>query len=193
MRRIMLQTGALLQLPRAVRSFYLTALWTAWRKRDQYSLHVVTRPLDLREILRIAGDATHVVELGTATAWTSIALALAHIPRRVTTVDPVVRREREIYLGLVSADVRRRITFMKGTGRLGPLSDTPVGFVFDDGSHEREDTIASFRAWSPAIAVGGHMAFHDYLDPSYPGVAEAVTELGLEGTRAGRMFVWTKR
>ena len=34
------------------------------------------------------------------------------------------------------------------------------------------------------------VVFHDYDDPSYPGVAEAVAELGLEGRRVARMFVW---
>jgi len=41
----------------------------------QHSFDVVTRPHDLVEILRLAGDSHLVVELGTATAWTTIARA----------------------------------------------------------------------------------------------------------------------
>jgi predicted O-methyltransferase YrrM len=193
LRRLLVQTGALLDLPPPARSFYVRALWTAWRSGDQYSFDVVTRPHDLREILRLAGDAGSVVELGTATAWTTIALALANRSRTVTTFDPVARRERERYLSLIAPDVRSRITLVAGPGRIGPRTGEPVDFLFIDGSHEREDTILSFHRWRAAISPGGLIAFHDYLDPGYPGVTEAIHELGLDGRRVGRVFVWTQR
>lgn len=75
--RLLRQTGALLSLPPDVRAFYIKALWRAWREGDQYSFDVVTRPRDLSEILRLADDAELAVELGTATAWTTIALSVA--------------------------------------------------------------------------------------------------------------------
>src|ERR1700760_2636771 len=90
-RRLLTQARALVGLPSAVRSFYVRALWTAWRARDQYSFDVVARPHDLAAILRLAGEADRAVELGTATAWTSIALCLARASRRVATYDPVER------------------------------------------------------------------------------------------------------
>ena len=34
------------------------------------------------------------------------------------------------------------------------------------------------------------MALHDYGNPAYPGVAEAVAELGLEGREHAGMWVW---
>jgi methyltransferase family protein len=191
-RRLLTQTRALLGLPAAVRTFYVRALWTAWRERDQYSFDVVTRPYDLREILRLAGDAEVTVELGTATAWTTIALSLAHPSRRVTSFDPVERKQRQLYLGLVSPDVRERITLVRGPGRSGPQSDNPVDFLFVDGSHEREDTITTFKVWREAIAPMGRIVFHDYLDPSNPGVTEAIATLQLDGHRRGRMFIWTQ-
>jgi hypothetical protein len=190
--RLVRQGRALLSLPGPVRRFYIAALRTAWRTGDQYSLDIVTRPLDLREILAAAGSATRVVETGTATGWTSIALALAHQPRQVTSLDPEVRPERERYLALVSPGVRERIRFVAGPGRSGPQGPEPVEFLFEDGSHECEDTIATVRAWTPALCPGSRIAFHDYGDPAYPGVAQAVTEMGLLGRSVGRLFIWTK-
>jgi predicted O-methyltransferase YrrM len=192
LRRLLIQARALLDLPRPVRWFYLRALWTAWRLGDQYSFDVVTRPHDLLDVLRLAGDAASAIELGTATAWTTIALSLTSESRRVTSFDPVARGQREQYLKLIPPEVRRRITFVQGPGRVGPPSADPVDFLFVDGSHEREDTIRTFNAWQAAIAPGGRIVFHDYLDPGYPGVTEAIHELGLEGRRIGRLFVWTQ-
>jgi hypothetical protein len=40
------------------------------------------------------------------------------------------------------------------------------------------------------VAPGGVAAFHDYGHPEYPGVREAVAELGLEGREEGGLFVW---
>lgn len=151
---------------------------------------MVARPVELAEILRLAEDADVAVELGTATAWTTLALALARGSRRVTTYDPVKRPQRELYLGLVTPSVRERIEFVQDVGRPGPRGIGPVGFLFLDGSHEREDTMLTFRVWRDAIAPGGTIVFHDYMDPIYPGVTEAIRELGLEGQQLGRLFIW---
>ncbi len=42
------------------------------------------------------------------------------------------------------------------------------------------------------MVPGGAVAFHDYDHPEYPGVREAVEELGLRGQPVGGMFVWRK-
>lgn len=190
--RVIQHTRALAGLPGAVRTFYIRALWTAWREGDQYSLHVVARPVELAEVLRLARGADVAVEIGTGTAWTTVALALSRTSRRVTTYDPVERPQRELYLGLVSASVRERIEFVRDVGSTGPRGIGPVGFLFLDGSHERDDTVLTFRLWRDAIAPGGTIVFHDYLDPSYPGVTQAIRELGLEGQQCGRLFVWRR-
>lgn len=189
--RLAVQARALARLPRPVRAFYVRALWTALSRREQYSLDVVTRPDDLRRILELAGQADRVVELGTATGWTTVALALARPTRSVVTYDPVVRPQRELYLQLVAPDVRQRITFVHGPGRGATPTDGSVGFLFVDGSHEREDTMTTFHVWHEAIAPGGRIVFHDYRDPHNPGITEAVEGLGLAGRQEGRMFVWT--
>ena len=130
------------------------------------------------------------VEIGTGTGWTTAALALADGDRRVVSYDPIVRPERERYLDL--SGVRDRIELREAGGEGGPAAgDAPPDFVFVDGSHERELTIATYRAWREALAPGGAIAFHDYGNELYPGVTEAIGELGLEGRVERDVFVWS--
>jgi predicted O-methyltransferase YrrM len=132
-----------------------------------------------------------VVELGTATGWTAISLALADPARRVTTFDIVARPEPARYLRLTSADVRARIELVTAAGADGPRDDRPVDLLYIDSSHERQQTVDEVAAWRSALAPGAAIVFDDYGHPEYPGVREAVDELGLGGRRAGTLFVAT--
>lgn len=130
------------------------------------------------------------MEIGTGTAWTTAALALADGERRVVSYDPIVRPERDRYLEL--AGIGDRIELRESGGESGPADgDPPPDFVFVDGSHERELTIATFQAWRDRLAPGGAIAFHDYGNELYPGVTEAISELGLKGSVERDVFVWT--
>ena len=169
--------------------FYFRARRTAARTGDEWSLGSATKPESLALLLRLAGGRRSVVEIGTGTAWTTAALALADPRRRVISYDPIVRPERERYLDLSGA--RGRIELREAGGEGGPApGDPPPDFVFVDGSHERELTIATFEAWRGALAPGGAIAFHDYGNELYPGVTEAIRELGLEGDVERDVFVW---
>ena len=44
--------------------------------------------------------------------------------------------------------------------------------------------------WRPALAPDAIVAFHDYDHPDFPGVREAIEELGLDGEARGGLFVW---
>src|SRR6202453_980278 len=76
-------------LPLRVALFQARARMLAHRHNDRFSLTSVTRPGDLRTLLSLAAGAAHVVELGTATGWTAISLALSDPGRRVTSFDPI--------------------------------------------------------------------------------------------------------
>ena len=129
------------------------------------------------------------MEIGTGTAWTTAALALADRDRRVVSYDPIVRPERELYLDLAGA--RERIELREAGGEAGPAAgDAPADFVFVDGSHEKGLTIDTFRAWCDRLAPGGAIAFHDYGNELYPGVTEAIEELGLRGAVERDVFLW---
>jgi predicted O-methyltransferase YrrM len=178
-----------LALPAPVARFHVRARRLARRTDDQFSLMSSTRPADLRTLLRLAGGSSRVVELGTATGWTAISLALAQADRTVISYDVVARPEPERYLGLVDESVRARIELVTAPGAQGPLDETPVGLLYIDSSHEREQTVAEVLAWRGVLHSGAYVVFDDYRHPEYPGVAEAIAELGLRGEQRGTLFV----
>jgi predicted O-methyltransferase YrrM len=181
--------GDLRVLPLRVALFQARARVVAHRRGDRFSLTSVTRPGDLRTLLSLARGRTHVVELGTATGWTAISLALSDPARRVTSFDPVSRPEPARYLRLVGPEVRSRITLVAAAGSDGPRDDRPVDLLYIDSSHDRQPTIEEVDAWRPALAPGAVIVFDDYGHPDYPGVREAVQELGLDGRLVGTLFV----
>lgn len=179
-------------LPRRVAVFQLRALALAVRLRDQWAIDVFTRPRELARLLRLARGRSLVVEAGTAAGWTAAALALAAPRARVVTVDPEVHHTRSRYLGLLPPEARRRIVEVQARAEDGPPAAGPHGGVdlmFLDGAHAREHTRAGFEAWRHTLCPGARVAFHDYGDPDFPGVAEAVRDLGLTGEPHGTLFV----
>jgi predicted O-methyltransferase YrrM len=185
------RNAVLLRLPPRVARFYSRARRTAARTGDEWSLQSATGPEALALLLRLARGRRRVVEIGTGTAWTTAALALADRRRRVLSFDPRVWPERDRYLELAGPGARSRIELVAGGGEDGPgdRSFRP-DMLFVDGSHERDLTIRTFESWRPALAPGAIVAFHDHENPAYPGVTEAIRALGLEGESAGGVFVW---
>jgi predicted O-methyltransferase YrrM len=195
MRRVLAaarRAGLLVRLlPPRVAWFYFRARRCAARSGDEWSLKSATKPESLALLLRLARGRRAVVEIGTGTAWTTAALALADQRRTVVSYDPFVRPERDRYLALAGADAAGRIELIEAGGESGPPPEGPApDFVFVDGSHEKELTIRTFEAWRGALAPGGAIAFHDYGNDLYPGVSEAIEELGLDGEAERDVFVW---
>jgi predicted O-methyltransferase YrrM len=177
-------------LPPRVAWFRARARRLARATGDDFTLASATRADEVGKLLELARGASTAVELGTGTAWTAIALALADRRRRVVSYDPIRRPERDGYLDLAGRAVRERIALVDRPGESGPLPgvDAP-DFVFVDSSHEREETLATFAAWRAALAPGGTIVFHDFDEPRYPGVTEAIRELDLPGETFGHLFV----
>jgi predicted O-methyltransferase YrrM len=191
-RRLALQAASLAKLPRPVAAFWWRALRRAQAEGDTWSIDVACRPAELRVLLDALAPARRVAEIGTAAAWTTSCIALARPDREVMSWDVERHPERERYLALLSPADRARVTLHDRPGGLGPANPPPVDAVFIDSSHELEETVATFRTWEPALAPGGIVGFHDYEDDAYPGVTEAVRELGLTGEARGHLFVWRK-
>jgi predicted O-methyltransferase YrrM len=184
-------TLSLRALPRGVALFFWRARRYARRVGDDFSLASAARPTELAEVLELARGRTAVVELGTGTAWSAIALALDNPARRVITYDPSVRPQREVYLELAGKGARGRIDLREEPDSHGPhAGDPPVQLLFIDSQHEYEPVLAAFHAWRDALASDAVVVFHDYTHPDYPGVKEAVLELGLSGRESGGVFVW---
>lgn len=162
----------------------------ARRSGDAWALEAATRPPDVAAILELARGRRSVVELGTGPGWTALALAADDPLRRVTSYDPV--DHASAYVAAAPADVRERVELRRASGAEGPGTSGPSGvdMLFIDSTHEREPTRAEFAAWRHALAPGAIVAFHDYGHPEYPGVAEAVADLGLDGVERGGAFIW---
>jgi predicted O-methyltransferase YrrM len=177
-------------LPLSVVRFRRRAGRVARSIGDDFTLLSVTRADELGHLIELARGRRFVVELGTGTAWTTVSLALADSGRRVVSFDPTVWDTRERYLELAGS-ARERISLVQQPGEAGPRpGDPPAELLFVDSSHDREQTLAEFGAWRDALAPGAVVAFHDYDEPAYPGVTEAVRELGLDGEVFGHLFVW---
>jgi predicted O-methyltransferase YrrM len=177
------------QLPPDVARFQWRARRQAERLGDEFSLASATRPRDLAILLRLARTRRRVVELGTGTAWTAIALALADRRRQVVTFDPIARPERAAYLRLAGPQVASRIRLVDAPGERGPDAEEPVDLLYIDSSHDRESVIAEYRAWRPQLRPGAVVALDDYDHEDFPGIREAVAELRLTGERLGTLFV----
>ncbi len=182
---------ALRVLPSRVARFYWRAYRHALRADDRFSVSSAARPAELAQLLELARARRAVVELGTGTAWSAIALALDDRARRIVSYDPAVRAERDAYLALAGARVRERIELRAEPDSAGPhAGDASVELLFIDSEHEREPVLSAFAAWRDALAPGAIVVFHDYAHPAYPGVRDAVRELGLSGEEVGGVFVW---
>lgn len=182
--------GAVRRLPRPVARFVVRARLRARREGDVFSLESALRPAKLAVLLDAAAGRRTVVELGTGTAWATIALAIADPERTIESWDPVARLQRERYLDIAGPAVRRRITFVEGPGEDGPGAVTGVDLLFIDSSHDREPTLAEVATWRPVLAPGALIVFDDYGHPDYPGVAEAVADLGATGEARASLYLW---
>jgi hypothetical protein len=177
-------------LPPDVRRFYRRAHARAREDGDRFSLDSVSRPGHLATLLELARGRRTVVELGTGTAWATAALVVDDPQRRVLSFDPIVRSERERYLALLEESQRARIELVAEPGGDGASRAQGVELLFVDSSHERRPTVAEFEAWRPRLAPRAVVVFDDYGHPDWPGVAEAVADLGIEGDVRGGLFVW---
>lgn len=182
--------AALRGLPPRVAWFLLRARHEARRAGDHFSLTSALPPRKLRVLLELAEGRTTVAELGTATAWTTLALALADPAREIVSYDPVTYPARDRYAALVAPAVRDRARFVAAPGETLESAPAAVDLLFVDSSHEREPTIAEFHAWRLRLAPGALVVFDDYDNAHYPGVRAAIDELGLAGEVREGLFAW---
>jgi predicted O-methyltransferase YrrM len=179
---------AIRRLPPRVALFYIGSLALAAIRRDTFALGAATRPADLGKLLELAKGAGSVAEIGSGPGWTALALAVADSERRVISFD-VLPRPVDTYARLAPS-ARSRVRFVRASGGEGAAAAPEVDFLFIDSSHEYEETLDTFRNWRPKLLPGGLVVFHDYANPRYPGVRQAVAELELDGADDGEVFVW---
>lgn len=183
--RLLLATRA---LPARAALFQARAMLRAQRLGDDWAPRSSTRPADVAELLRLARGRRRAVELGTATGWTSGALLLAESERRLISFDPVVREHREAYLALLPRRARERLELVAAPGH--EARGKGIDLLFVDSSHDRDATMTEFEAWRPRLTPGALVVLHDYGNPAYPGVVEAVEQLGLDGREHAGLWLW---
>jgi predicted O-methyltransferase YrrM len=175
------------RLPPDVRTFYRRARSLAQVIDDQHALVSFTHPYYIVRLLEASEGCKNVVEIGTSEGWSAMAFALADPSRRVRTYDPIVWPTRSRYIALDDA-AAARIEFINAPGER-PGSELMADFLFIDGAHDKETTIAAFEAWRPLLVHGAPVIFHDY---SHPGVRDAIVELGLQGRAADLTYYWIR-
>jgi len=101
-------------------------------------------------------------------------------------------QQKHIYDALTAGDM---IAHMRSSTRrfdlviaADVLDQRAGGEIVNDIAIRRVE--AEFRAWEPRLAPGALVALHDYGNPAYPGVAEAVDELGLSGREHAGLWLW---
>jgi predicted O-methyltransferase YrrM len=175
-------------LPRSVAAFQWRARRLALRTNDD-ALVSSTRPRKLATLLEVSNRRERVVELGTAAGWTAICLALDDPTRRIVTYDVGRHPMLDRYLALVSPEVRARIEFVCAPGDEGPRGDDAVDLLYIDTAHEKASTVSELDAWRPVLRPGAVVVFDDVTHPEYPGVRDAIAELGLQGDVRDGLFV----
>jgi predicted O-methyltransferase YrrM len=132
-----------------------------------------------------------IFEIGTFNGRTTINMALNQ-PKdgEVVTLDlptnetklPLAETEEKYILG---KDGRRQthaqIKQIYGDSADYDFTDyiDRVDFMFVDGSHSYEYTTNDSKVAYNLVRRGGYILFHDYGNPSWPGVTEALNELYL--------------
>jgi methyltransferase family protein len=196
-RRILVESArrailALRVLPRRAALFYVRASFRALRLDDRWSFWSTLPPRELSVLVDLTRGRKAVVELGTGTGWTALVLALAEPQCVVRTYDTLEKPHRAAYLALADPEARGRIVLVNGRGEEAAPPPDPIDLLYVDSNHDRAVVRRSFERWRDSIACGGFAAFDDYANDNYPGVREAVSELGLQGRTVGRLFIWTK-
>jgi predicted O-methyltransferase YrrM len=107
---------------------------------------------------------------------------------KLYTIDFYLRKE-ENGLGSLEfeRDVFKEFGYTEGGRYVQVLGDSViigttcqlenVNMIFVDGDHSYEHCHADVEVWLPRIKDGGIMSFHDYQEPRWPGVGQAIDEL----------------
>ena len=71
------------------------------------------------------------------------------------------------------------------------FEDGSLDLVFIDADHSYKGVKSDLEAWGPKVRPGGVLAGHDYEQPDFPGVKQAVDEFCKPNT--GAEWVWWTR
>ncbi|MGK7940286.1 MAG: class I SAM-dependent methyltransferase [Crocosphaera sp.] len=121
------------------------------------------------------------VEIGSykGRSTTAIGLKLKQSQGNLTCVD--CWHNEDIYNdfknNIKQAEIPLSMLKMRSVEAASHIPDNSLDFVFIDSSHEYQDTIEEILLWLPKLKSDGLLCGHDYGNPYFPGLKEAVEEL----------------
>lgn len=134
---------------------------------------------DARILLDAAAGASRVVEIGVYEGSSALALQRALGPRaELHLIDPFGRRPDALPSGWGATERATRRLVARAERRLGSRAPSvrwhvalshdvaanwsaEVDLVFIDGDHSESGCERDWLDWSPFVAAGGHVVFHD--------------------------------
>jgi len=138
----------------------------------------ISTSLTGNEAAALAGLASgrDVLEIGSAFGYSAVVMALGGAAH-VTAVDPHVwlGSHEAMVANLDASGVDGVVTIVRDASPAALAGLGPFGLVFIDGDHGAEAVAADVAAARAALAPGGKLAVHDYLEACCcPGVRQAL-------------------
>jgi predicted O-methyltransferase YrrM len=138
-----------------------------------------------------AEDPQTVVELGRFRGGSTFLLAAALRTGIVHSYDIAMRQgqpgdelDRALRAALERYELAARVELHVADSQTAEPPTHSIDVLFVDGDHREEAVRADLAHWSPHVAPGGHLLFHDAVDapdfvpPYEAGPARVVAELG---------------
>lgn len=89
---------------------------------------------------------------------------------------------------------RVKIHRKKSLDIVGKFEDHSLDLVFIDGDHSYQGVSDDIKAWLPKIKFGGYIGGHDFDEPRFSGVREAVEEnFNMDEIELGDDYTWFYR
>jgi len=170
------------------------------------SWHVLTQLIGehLLSLDRGEGDTINCVEIGVKSGRTMSEILPHFLSVHWTAVDPWVRTagythwssgqiaRHEAKFDAVAALYSDRVLKVKSKSAEAITLFDPgtVDLVFIDGDHSYEGVKQDITLYLPTLRPGGILAGHGYGHERFPGVAQAVDELGMPGVQLEEDHVW---
>lgn len=164
-------------------------------RRDELDALRVAREARAKAILtRLPSGPVRGVEVGVMSGQLSACL-LRRPDLHLLMVDlwPVPASRINAIRNTEFAELRRTVIHAESPYAARFVQDDWLDFVFVDADHSYAACSADIRGWLPKLKAGGMMAGHDYRNPEFPGVQQAVDlwarETGV-AVETGDEFTW---
>jgi predicted O-methyltransferase YrrM len=135
-----------------------------------------------RMAVQLSEGESYFLETGTAngqsTAFMLVEIANSDKPIHFTSIDIFANEGQKERVVELFKDFQN-FNLIEGNA-LDFESDKKFDFIFLDDEHSYEHLLKELHKYWEMLSDGGYIGSHDYLNPGYPGVKEAVHEFADE-------------